>query len=177
MSTWEHVVVGDVLDIHGARWTVTQVEPAKAGGDGALIQPCTLMSGTGEKRRGTPRADGEVTIISHLEPIAPGSKHRVPIEVDRLRADLDRLAMTTAAALVQLRCSATLLAEHLGDDRVVCPPAATMDEPTFRTHQLAYHGISKDTEGLDAHAVVWHDERLHGGQLAQRAPHTHEVTA
>ncbi|GEM_PF-6424969 len=93
---------------------------------------------------------------------------------ERLVAEFDALAMTTAVALVQLRLSASVLSEHTDGEPVIVEPAGGMPVERLRAHLLAYHGVNEDlNETTTARWVQWHDERMHVNGSTARAPHVH----
>ena len=160
-ATWGDVSEGDLVRVKdGSLWRITSVA-------GARITMRATDKGTERTGEPDPAAPVEVSRPIAAEPATAGV-------TERLVAELDALAMTTAVALVQLRLSATVLSERTDGEPVIMEPAGGMPVERLRAHLLAYHGVNEDlNEATTARWVQWHDELPYTGGSTARVPHVH----
>ncbi len=190
--TWGDVVPLDMLRVKdGSHWQATAVV-------GGRITIRSTTDGATREAEPDPAAPVEILRPVAAEP-EPEWLHAAPARVyatssvtvtgdghtpaaalaragtaERLVAELDALAMTTAVALVQLRLSASVLSEHTDGEPVIVEPAGGMPVERLRAHLLAYHGVNEDlNETTTARWVQWHDERMHVNGSTARVPHVH----
>lgn len=173
--TWGDVVPLDMLRVKdGSHWQATAVV-------GGRITIRSTTDGATREAEPDPAAPVEI-----LRPVAAGAEpewlHAAPATTalaqrgtaERLAAEFDALAMTTAVALVQLRLSASVLSAHTDGEPVIVEPAGGMPVERLRAHLLAYHGVNEDlNEATTARWVQWHDERMHVNGSTARVPHVH----
>ena len=179
--TWGDVAPLDMLRVKdGSHWQATAVVGGRI----------TIRSTTdGATREAEPDPSAPVEILRPVaaesepewlhaapaaEPAPAEPSSRQAFVTERLVAELDALAMTTAVALVQLRLSASVLSEHTDGEPVIVEPAGGMPVERLRAHLLGYHGVNEDlNETTTARWVQWHDERMHVNGSTARVPHVH----